>query len=243
MNYHCGIIRDLIPMYIDEICGEESVHAVKEHIEKCEKCRKYYEIMRGKCDFDGVKSSNSEDMEMENGLKKIKIKINKKIRKIIIEAVSAVLVLTVAFQILFNAPIKKLDKDAVKISAEVYPIDELPHSLKTDNTSVEISFGENDESNVYRVEIPSMTDSRINVSEDVMERDGVVTVITTNSNYFLRSINWEIKDDTIYISSFKTTILNNKASSHQKTMTSLEFKEINKIVFVEKGTETILWSR
>ncbi len=36
----CNVVRDLIPLYIDECCSEESAIVVKEHIESCDACRK-----------------------------------------------------------------------------------------------------------------------------------------------------------------------------------------------------------
>lgn len=243
MNLKCEIVRDLIPLYIDGVCTEESKEAVEKHIEKCEECRKYYENMKETSDFYEAKGDDFEEEKMKESLKKVKSKISKKIRNTIVCAVSAMVFVTAGFWVLFNVPIKKVDKNDVKISAVVYPFSELSHSLKNDNESVEISLGEDDKSGVYRVEIPSSDGSQINVSEKTAEKDGFATQITTTSNYFLRSVNWEIKDDTIFISSFKTTFFGNKAKEHQKTMSSLEFREINKIVFVEDGKETVLWER
>lgn len=41
----CNIVKDLIPLYIDECCSEESANLVKEHIDSCAECRKLYENM------------------------------------------------------------------------------------------------------------------------------------------------------------------------------------------------------
>lgn len=41
----CNIILDLIPLYIDECCSEQSAVIVKEHINTCEECRAVYESM------------------------------------------------------------------------------------------------------------------------------------------------------------------------------------------------------
>ncbi len=43
----CNIIKDLIPLYIDECCSEESGEAVKNHIENCPDCRNTYDLMLG----------------------------------------------------------------------------------------------------------------------------------------------------------------------------------------------------
>ena len=92
--------------------------------------------------------------------------------------------------------------------------------------------------------IPSFPDAEISVSENVMANNEYVTVITTRSDYFLREIVQTVEGDTLKITAFKTTIFNNKAKDYQTTMKSLEFHEVNKIVYVENdGTETVLWSK
>lgn len=41
----CNVVKDLIPLYIDGCCSEESAIIVKEHIEGCEACKKLFEDM------------------------------------------------------------------------------------------------------------------------------------------------------------------------------------------------------
>ena len=43
MNYNCGIIKDLIPLYTDEVCSAESRAAVEAHLGECPSCRAFYE--------------------------------------------------------------------------------------------------------------------------------------------------------------------------------------------------------
>ena len=42
----CNIIKDLLPLYLDNCCSEESRNAVKEHLNCCEACRTVYEDMK-----------------------------------------------------------------------------------------------------------------------------------------------------------------------------------------------------
>lgn len=245
MNYSCEIIRDLIPLYIDRVCGDESGRAVEEHICVCEKCREYYNNMNENDGFG--ERAYAEKMKMVDSLKKVKSKINKKIRNIGIGAVVAVAIIAVVLQTLFSVPLRKVDKSEVSVTAEVYPLDELPCSVETEtssDSSVEFSFGENDKRNICKVEIPSKFDMDISVSENVMKENGYVTVINMNSKYFLREILQEIEGDTLYISAFKTTVFGGNAEKYQMPMTSIEFREINEIVYREKdGAETVLWKR
>lgn len=42
----CNVIYDLLPLYLDNICSEETKHIVEEHLENCEECRKNLEYMK-----------------------------------------------------------------------------------------------------------------------------------------------------------------------------------------------------
>lgn len=41
----CNVIRDLLPLYVDECCSEESAKIVVEHLENCESCGEMYRQM------------------------------------------------------------------------------------------------------------------------------------------------------------------------------------------------------
>ena len=245
MTYPCGIIRDLLPLYIDDVCNEESKQAVENHLSECEKCRNYYESMKSTEGFVAKENDNSEDMKMANNLKNVKSKINKKIRNIVLGAVAAMVFVIVGVTLLFNVALKEVSPDDVIVSANVYSFEELIENSASNvpnSESVTIYSDDSDNSQKIEVRIPEI--GEITVTEDTIEKNKYVTVFSVSSEYFIRTIKHEIKGDTIYISAFKTTLLNNKAESYQKTMTSLQFSEINRIVYVEDdGTETVLWSK
>lgn len=44
-KYPCGIVRDLIPLYRDGVCGEESRRIVEEHLRECADCREISECL------------------------------------------------------------------------------------------------------------------------------------------------------------------------------------------------------
>ena len=46
MDIPCEIVKDLIVMYIDDVCSEKSREIVKEHMEGCTDCREYYESLK-----------------------------------------------------------------------------------------------------------------------------------------------------------------------------------------------------
>ncbi len=41
MKLDCNVIQDLLPLYIDDVCSEQSRKLVEEHIKECEICQKF----------------------------------------------------------------------------------------------------------------------------------------------------------------------------------------------------------
>lgn len=48
---NCNIVKDLIPLYIDGCCSEESGKIVSEHIKSCSECKKTYESMKSQSEI------------------------------------------------------------------------------------------------------------------------------------------------------------------------------------------------
>ncbi len=46
MKLECGIARDLLPLYVDGLCSEESRVALEQHLQECEGCQACYQRMR-----------------------------------------------------------------------------------------------------------------------------------------------------------------------------------------------------
>lgn len=41
----CNVVRDLLPLYLDQLCEEETSQEIRHHLEGCEKCRQRWEEM------------------------------------------------------------------------------------------------------------------------------------------------------------------------------------------------------
>lgn len=48
---NCNVVKDLIPLYIDGCCSEESKRVVEEHIQVCDACKKLFEDMKAPSDL------------------------------------------------------------------------------------------------------------------------------------------------------------------------------------------------
>ena len=51
---NCNIVKDLIPLYIDGCCSEESEKVIEEHIHDCNECKKLFEDMKSTSDIVAV---------------------------------------------------------------------------------------------------------------------------------------------------------------------------------------------
>lgn len=46
MKMECDIVKDLLPLYVEQLAGEVSKIAVEEHLEECESCKEIYREMK-----------------------------------------------------------------------------------------------------------------------------------------------------------------------------------------------------
>ena len=88
MNIDCGIVRDLLPLYAEDICGEETKLAVEKHLKECGDCRARLEDM---------KASDSTAPVSALPLKAVSKKIKKNQFRLIALAVCAVMFAVAVF--------------------------------------------------------------------------------------------------------------------------------------------------
>lgn len=46
MKNNCGMVSDLLPLYVDGVCSKESRYVVEEHIKECDECKWEYEVLK-----------------------------------------------------------------------------------------------------------------------------------------------------------------------------------------------------
>lgn len=66
MNISCEIIRDLLPLYVDGVCSDDSRNAVEQHIDGCEACSEELRLMKS----DNI-AVNVEEMETAKAVGKV----------------------------------------------------------------------------------------------------------------------------------------------------------------------------
>ena len=126
MINECSIIRDILPLYHEDMVSEDTAAFVRQHLEKCEDCRKELEALKSDSDIaDMTDEQTDEDKAALLALKK-KMK-RKKITTIAVTAlcIIAAIALCVQFYFYMNISGKRLDNldklDEVPLSISVLP--------------------------------------------------------------------------------------------------------------------------
>ena len=89
MNENCNVVKDLLPLYEDGVCSDESKELVETHLETCEECRNELKKMKECPEIE------AKDVDTGKAIKKAKKKIGKQKKKAVIRAVAISLVLCI----------------------------------------------------------------------------------------------------------------------------------------------------
>lgn len=68
----CSVVKDLLPLYIDELVSDETILIIKEHIKTCEECSKYLRLMDEDAHIEVKIEKDDLDISGEKIVKKIK---------------------------------------------------------------------------------------------------------------------------------------------------------------------------
>ncbi|MCB2300060.1 zf-HC2 domain-containing protein [Clostridium tagluense] len=101
MKISCELIKDLLPLYYDDVCSNESRTTVEEHLLECDTCKKYLDSMNS--DLIQTNAEKAEEQAKSNILKGIKKKLLRK--NVMISAISvicAIAVLLGGFSLIFH---------------------------------------------------------------------------------------------------------------------------------------------
>ena len=93
MKCRCGIIKDLLPLYVDHVCSDESKELIDQHLLECGNCKSYLNSLRESQAVEAV----AYDEETERRKVKMMLEMKKKLlfRNILVAAFT-VLILGVA---------------------------------------------------------------------------------------------------------------------------------------------------
>ena len=82
MRNECNIIRDILPLYAEDMVSDDTISFVEEHLQACAECSTMYERIKE----GGIVMKNenkSTEQEVVNTLKKLRKKEEKRNKKLL----------------------------------------------------------------------------------------------------------------------------------------------------------------
>lgn len=80
MKNECSIVRDILPLYVENIVSAETASFVKEHIENCPDCAAELEALKAGVNVEKIKSETQDNLEAEavKSMKAVRKRLHKK---------------------------------------------------------------------------------------------------------------------------------------------------------------------
>ena len=153
----CGIAQDLMPLVIDDACGEESRQAVENHIAGCAECAKVYEAM--KAEMPKPAADEDADAHFRQSMKKTQRKT--RWVKIACGVLAAMLLLVTGWNVTHPGPLF-----AEKTTVPVSWIQDA-HLVRTTDGLILLQFTPAEQYRMYMGAFPSRTELVDGIQLDV----------------------------------------------------------------------------
>ena len=97
MKNECSVVRDILPLYLENMVSEETAESIKEHLENCPDCAAEFEAMKSGKTVEKIGEEVQSDFEAEvlKSIKNIRKKFRKKVLRVggIIAAIIAAILI------------------------------------------------------------------------------------------------------------------------------------------------------
>ncbi len=90
---NCSLIKDLLPLYIDDVISEESRIFIKNHLDECKECKNEFERLTDNSNFPAIMNNGNSDMENIINFKN-KIRKDKRISVLIAILIIMIFIIT-----------------------------------------------------------------------------------------------------------------------------------------------------
>ena len=142
-KFDCEIIKDLLPLYADNVCSENSRKCVEEHLQECAECSEELRKIK-ECP-----SVPTVDEDLQKAVKNAGKRIKKGKKKTIIETVALVLILVILFGVI---GMYRFILYAAKADHEVFNDGSFPYSQACESVNIDLidkKDYENDSATLY----------------------------------------------------------------------------------------------
>lgn len=128
-KFDCEIIKDLLPLYADNVCSEKSVKIVEEHLSDCSDCSEEFRKIKECPVVPEV------DEDMKKAVKNAGKRIKKGKKKTIIETIALVLILVILFGVI---GMYRFILYAAKADHEVFNDGSFPYSQACESVNIDL---------------------------------------------------------------------------------------------------------
>lgn len=104
MKIPCKVIKDLLPLYIDDVCSDESRKLIMEHLSECGDCKSELAAMQNELSVDTYKQNLRDAQAVKNLSKKWKKGMLKSLIKGAI--ITLIVIAIIAFILFFIADLR-----------------------------------------------------------------------------------------------------------------------------------------
>jgi hypothetical protein len=84
MKNECSVVRDILPLYLENMVSEETAESIKEHLDDCPECAAEFEAMKSGKTVEKIGEEVQSDFEAEvlKSIKNIRKKFRKKVLRV-----------------------------------------------------------------------------------------------------------------------------------------------------------------
>ena len=144
MNNKCNLIRDILPLYVEDMVSTDTREFVSEHLEHCEACRAEFEHMRKPADI-------IPDADIVP-LKKIKKELFiKRLQTVFLTAILACAIVTVLFGILTSPKFFPYSDDLFHVNSGTDGSITIAFDNKVTGYSCRKEFNDETETEIYQI--------------------------------------------------------------------------------------------
>jgi len=115
MNYPCKLIQDLLPLYYDGVCSDESREIIEKHLSECAECSRIFGEIR-EADSVSIPAAPIHEMQKANSLKKVKRKILRKQILVAAAALAAVVMIWFGISIPLKLSVDAASSENISVS-------------------------------------------------------------------------------------------------------------------------------
>lgn len=109
MKINCEIIKDLLPLYCDDVCSQASREIIEEHVDECALCNAVYLDLNKSTDIQPIKANEEKDKAKVLKSIKKKIVLKRIVAVVIAVAITAGAGLLAANKLLEYYPVEYYD--------------------------------------------------------------------------------------------------------------------------------------